>query len=66
MSIIPLSKSEMAAWTRASTKAKQIKFLLKNGIKHHLDCDGWPVVLRSAVDGVTESAATVWKSNKAA
>ena len=55
-----------AALTRARTRKRQVAFLRRNGIRHYLDNDGWPVVLRSAVESPPEVAPTAWKSNKAA
>jgi hypothetical protein len=63
-----LSRAEIAELTRTPFKARQAAFLRQNGIKHYLDAHGWPVVLRSAVEGseAAPSAGGQWKPNKAA
>lgn len=65
---ITLSRSEMAGLCRTPQRARQAAFLAKNGIRHYLDAHGWPVVLRSTLEGLPaqEQAATGWKPNKAA
>lgn len=65
---ITLSRSEMAGLCRTPQRARQVAFLVKNGIRHYLDVHGWPVVLRSTLEGLPaqEQAATGWKPNKAA
>lgn len=49
-------------------KARQVAFLRDNGIRHYVDGHGWPVVLRSAVEGgdAASPAAATWKPNKVA
>lgn len=63
-----LSRKEIAALVRSPLKAKQSAFLRDNGIRHYIDGHGWPVVLRSAVEGgdTAPSAGKAWKPNKAA
>jgi hypothetical protein len=63
-----LSRSEIAELTRAHTRAKQIRVLVSNGIRHYVDGDGWPVVTRGAVEGTPDKAqdAGSWESDKAA
>lgn len=63
-----LSRSEIAQLCRSPMKARQAAFLRDNGIKHYVDAHGWPVVLRSSVEGgdTAPSAAVAWKPNKAA
>lgn len=63
-----LSRREIAALTRTPLKAKQREFLQRNGIRHYLDLHGWPVVLRSAVEGAPSPPAAPggWSSNKSA
>lgn len=64
-----LSRAEIAALTRTPLKARQREFLQRNGIRHYVDGHGWPVVLRSAVEGNPAPAgdsAGAWKPNKAA
>lgn len=63
-----LSRKEIAELTRASTRARQLGFLRKNGIRHYVDDYGWPVVTRSAVQGepARVPAASAWRPNKAA
>jgi hypothetical protein len=64
-----LSKTEIAEFTRAQTKARQVAFLQRNGIRHYTDAHGWPVVTRAAI-GVAPAheekpARIPWRSNKA-
>lgn len=68
MADLVLSRDEIAQLTRTLFKARQIAFLRDNGIRHYVDGHGWPVVLRSAVEGgdTAQHAAGAWKSNKAA
>ena len=68
MADICLSRAEIAAMTRTPQRARQAAFLRQNGIRHYIDAHGWPVVLRSAVEGGQSTAppATGWKPNKAA
>lgn len=64
-----LSRAEIAALTRTPLKARQREFLQRNGIRHYVDGHGWPVVLRSAVEGnpaPSGETAGAWKPNKAA
>ena len=63
-----LSRKEIAALARSPLKAKQAAFLRDNGIRHYIDGHGWPVVLRSAVEGgdTAPNAGKAWKPNKAA
>ena len=63
-----LSRTEIAELTRAHTRARQLAFLRKNGIRHYVDAHGWPVVTRAAVDGVPDKAPAkpAWQSSKAA
>jgi len=44
-----------------------LTFLRSNGIRHYLDHYGWPVVLRSSLEGKskTPAPAPAWKPNKA-
>ena len=69
MADLVLSRSEIAQLARSPMKARQVAFLRDNGIRHYVDAYGWPVVLRSAVEGGDASdkpAAAAWKPNKAA
>lgn len=67
MSELVLSRDEVRALCRTRLRAGQVKFLRQNGIRHYLDSHGWPVVLRSTVEGAESTApAPAWKSNKAA
>jgi len=63
-----LSRDEIRGMARSYTRAGQIKFLVRNGIQHYIDNNGWPVVLRSTVEGPSraQSAPQKWKPNKAA
>lgn len=63
-----LSRREIAELCRTPQRARQVAFLRQNGIRHYLDAHGWPVVLRSAVEGDSgaATAAPAWKPNKAA
>lgn len=65
---LTLSRNEVRELTRSPQRAKQAAFLRKNGIPHYLDAHGWPVVLRSAVDGSgqAQAAPAKWTPNKAA
>ncbi len=68
MSDLCLSRREIAELARSPLKARQVAFLRANGIRHYLDAHGWPVVLRSAVEGgeAAGAAGAAWKPNKAA
>lgn len=68
MSDLVLSRKEVAELARTPIKRRQVAFLCDNGIRHYLDAHGWPVVLRSAVEGNPAPAAPAegWKPNKAA
>ena len=67
MSDLCLSRDEVRQMCRTRIKARQVAFLVKNGIRHYIDAHGWPVVLRATVEGVQDAApAPAWKSNKAA
>ena len=64
-----LSRREIAELTRTPLKARQLSVLRQNGIRHYVDGHGWPVVLRSAVEGdhaPPADAVAGWKPNKAA
>lgn len=63
-----LSRREIAELCRTPQRARQVAFMRNNGIRHYLDAHGWPVVLRSAVEGDSRAAtaAPAWKPNKAA
>lgn len=64
-----LSREEIAEFTRAHTRARQLAFLRNNGIRHYVDNAGWPVVTLAAIGVVpVEGPLTTrkpWKSNKA-
>lgn len=65
----PLSKAEVAAYCRTPQKARQVAFLVSNGIRHHVDAHGWPVVLRSALEGGKGGGQVhdrAWKPRKSA
>ena len=68
MSELCLSRTEVRELTRTPIQKRQVAFLRQNGIRHYLDAHGWPVVLRSTVEGDAgaASAPKKWKSNKAA
>jgi hypothetical protein len=64
-----LSREEIAELTRAHTRATQLAFLRRNGIRHYVDNQGWPVVTHAAVAGEAARAAQarpIWTPNKAA
>jgi hypothetical protein len=63
-----LSRDEIRDLTRTPIRTRQAAFLRANGIRHYVDGHGWPVVLRSAVEGADTAAAadSTWKPNKAA
>lgn len=65
---LELSRAEIAAFTRAHTRARQLAFLRQNGIRHYVDLHGWPVVTRTAIDGApeTKKPEKEWKPNKVA
>ena len=64
-----LTRDELAELTRTKLKAKQLTFLIKNGIRHYVDAHGWPVVTRAAIGIGVESdgkpVAPRWQPNKA-
>jgi len=61
-----LSRSEIQELTGTPIRARQIQFLVKNGIRHYVDLHGRAVVLRAALDGAQPAAkaAPEWVSNK--
>ena len=48
MAALCLSRSEVAELCRTPQRVRQCAFLRSNGIRHYVDANGWPVVLRSA------------------
>jgi hypothetical protein len=64
-----LTRDELAELTRTKLKACQVRFLIKNGIRHYIDAHGWPVVTRAAIGIGIESEEKPpvprWRSNKA-
>jgi len=61
-----LSKTEVAQLARTRIRARQLAFLRSNGLRHYVDCYGWPVVLRSTLEGkTTPEPPPAWKPNKA-
>lgn len=67
MSELCLSRDQVRELTRTPQRAKQVAFLRKNGIRHYVDAHGWPVVLRSAVEGgPAPKAPAAWAPRKAA
>ncbi|QNH11193.1 DUF4224 domain-containing protein [Xanthomonas sp. SI] len=62
-----LSRDEIQEFTRTPIRAKQLEFLRRNGIRHYLDNNGRPVVLRAAIgaDPITPTPEPAWKPNKA-
>lgn len=63
-----LSREEIAEFTRAHTRARQLAFLRNNGIRHYVDNAGWPVVTVSAIEGVKVEPRkrTPWQPSKVA
>lgn len=62
-----LSRDEIRDLCRTPQRARQVRFLQQNGIRHYVDAYGWPVVLRSAVGEPVqkqESVTLPWVSNK--
>jgi len=63
-----LSRDEIAELTRTKLKTGQVKFLVRNGIRHYIDAHGWPVVTRAAVGVGVEApdkpAVPRWRPNK--
>jgi hypothetical protein len=68
MAELCLSRDEIKALTRTPIRARQAAFLRANGIRHYVDANGWPVVLRSAVeqDGAVAAPVAAWTPRKAA
>ncbi|KRG47390.1 hypothetical protein ARC20_03420 [Stenotrophomonas panacihumi] len=69
MSDLCLSRDELRDLTGTPIRARQLQFLLRNGIRHYIDLNGRPVVMRSTVTGTPQAdagAAPAWKSNKVA
>jgi len=61
-----LSRDEIAELTRSPQKARQVRFLARNGIRPYVDAHGWHVVTRAAVEGEKPTAPqTKWRSAKA-
>lgn len=62
-----LSREEIVELTGAKLKAGQIRVLQQNGLRHYLNAAGWPVVPRSALDGLPPAAdrEQTWVPNKA-
>jgi hypothetical protein len=66
MSDLCLSREEVRQLTRSPQRVKQVAFLRTNGIRHYVDAHGWPVVLRSAVEGGEKpKAPAAWTPRKA-
>lgn len=63
-----LTRDEIKALTRSPMKERQLRFLRQNGIRHYIDCKGWPVVLRAAVgadpEPPQEPKVPEWRPNK--
>ena len=66
MSELFLTREEVAELTGAKTRAKQVQVLQRNGVRHWINAAGWPVVARSAVDGLQAppAPAQTWRSNR--
>jgi len=66
MSAFTLSRDEVRELCRSPIRARQAAFLRANGIRHYIDAHGWPVVLRSTLEGgQSASSAAGWKPRKA-
>ncbi|WP_115560059.1 DUF4224 domain-containing protein [Xanthomonas arboricola] len=67
---IRLSRDEVKDLTGTPYLERQILFLVRNGIRHYIDLNGRPVVLRSTIEGAPAAdagtEAVAWKPNKAA
>lgn len=65
--LLTLSKDEVRQLCRTPIKARQVAFLVANGIRHYVDGHGWPVVLRATLDGSRAAPETggSWKPRKA-
>lgn len=62
-----LSKEEVRQLCRTPIKARQVAFLQRNGVRHYVDGHGWPVVLRSSLEGGRASAEPKgWQPRKVA
>lgn len=59
-----LSRDEVAELTGAKSRKRQIANLRQNGIRHTINAAGWPVVMRSVIEGTTkrEQDAKPWRS----
>lgn len=67
LTLTPGSHGQVAEFTGAHTRAGQIRNLVRNGVRHTINAAGWPVVMRSTVEGSEATpAAPKWKPNKAA
>ncbi|CAD1792761.1 hypothetical protein AE929_09525 [Xanthomonas arboricola] len=67
---IRLSRYEVKGLTGTPYIDRQLLFLVSNGIRHYVDLNGRPVVLRSTIEGAPAAdagtEAVAWKPNKAA
>lgn len=66
-----LTLDQVKELTGAGTRRTVIANLLKNGIRHTIRADGWPVVAWAAVTGTAAQAKAAvpkpkWRSNQAA
>lgn len=58
MSTLFLTRDELTDLTERKQKAKVIAWLISNGYKFDLSADGWPKVLRAAVESKLMAASS--------
>ena len=64
MFLSPGSRGQVAEMTGAHTRARQIRVLQQNGVRHIINAAGWPVVPISAIDGSSaRSGEAQWRSS---
>lgn len=62
IALTPGSQGQVAEITGAHTKAGQLRVLRQAGLRHWLNAAGWPVVPRTAVDGLKDApSAPGWQ-----
>jgi hypothetical protein len=62
--LTPGSHGQVAEMTGAHTRARQLRVLRQNGVRHTVNAAGWPVVPLSAVNGDKARAeeGNAWRS----
>lgn len=63
--LTPGQHGQVADLTGAHTRARQIRVLVRSGIRHTLNAAGWPVVTWAAVEGqpAKQEDAGEWRIN---